>query len=44
MLKDLFKDLNLVVITQRGEEFSEMFSVHKHYDKTGNGTKEIGKD
>ena len=25
MLKDLFKDLNLVVITQRGEEFSELF-------------------
>jgi len=44
MLKDLFKDLNLVVITQRGEEFSEMFSVHKHYGKTGNGTKEIEKD
>jgi len=44
MLKDLFKDLNLVVITQRGEEFGELFDHCKHYVKTGNGAKEIEKD
>ena len=34
MLKELFSDLNLVVITQRGEEFSEVFDHHKSYTKS----------